>query len=68
MTIIDHMGFSVTDVERSKAFYGKALAPLGITIISETHGWVGLGRDGKPEFWLGGPGTTPSTVHVAFTA
>ena len=28
--MIDHVGFPVSDYERSKAFYLKALAPLGI--------------------------------------
>jgi catechol 2,3-dioxygenase-like lactoylglutathione lyase family enzyme len=68
MTILDHVGFAVTDVERSKAFYAKALAPLGITVLMGGPGWLGMGKDGKPEFWFGGPGTTPAPVHVAFAA
>jgi catechol 2,3-dioxygenase-like lactoylglutathione lyase family enzyme len=27
--MLDHLGFSVGDYERSKSFYEKALAPLG---------------------------------------
>ena len=56
MTIVDHMGIAVTDVERGKAFYSNALAPLGISILMEGHGWIGMGKDRKPEFWFGGPG------------
>lgn len=69
MGIVDHLGISVTDYEKSRAFYDKALAPLGITRLAEfdTPGGkvVGYGRD-KPEFWfsqgtgMGGP------THVAF--
>ena len=33
--MIDHIGFAVADYERSKAFYGKALAPLGYALIME---------------------------------
>jgi catechol 2,3-dioxygenase-like lactoylglutathione lyase family enzyme len=28
-TMIDHIGFSVSDYARAKAFYERALAPLG---------------------------------------
>lgn len=31
--MIDHLGFSVSDYERAKAFYVKALAPLGYSLI-----------------------------------
>jgi catechol 2,3-dioxygenase-like lactoylglutathione lyase family enzyme len=31
--MIDHLGFSVSDYERAKAFYGKALAPLGYSLV-----------------------------------
>ena len=33
--MIDHMGFSVSDYARSKAFYEKALMPLGYTLVME---------------------------------
>ena len=68
MTILDHIGLNVTDVERSKAFYSKALAPLGISVLMEGHGWVGLGKDRKPAFWIGGQGNAPGQAHVAFVA
>jgi catechol 2,3-dioxygenase-like lactoylglutathione lyase family enzyme len=29
MLMIDHIGFAVSDYARAKAFYAKALAPLG---------------------------------------
>ena len=31
--MIDHVGFAVSDAERSRRFYEQALAPLGITLI-----------------------------------
>ena len=49
---IDHVGFSVKDYERSKAFYAKALEPLGITLVMEFGKSGGFGR-GKPELWFG---------------
>lgn len=30
--MLDHLGLDVKDFERSKAFYERALAPLGISL------------------------------------
>ncbi len=66
--IFDHIGFPVQDYEKSKNFFTKALAPLGITVIVEVRGWAGMGRAGKPEFWFG-PGAEPQRpMHIAFLA
>ena len=35
MIALDHVGFAVADYKRSKAFYEKALAPLGMTLLME---------------------------------
>ena len=35
---LDHIGLSVADYPRSKAFFSAALAPLGITLIAEVAG------------------------------
>jgi len=72
--MIDHIGFPVSDYARSKAFYEKALAPLGYAVIMEfaetTSGSpaVGFGRDGKPDFWIGGEGGLQGVLHVAIAA
>ncbi len=67
--MIDHAGFGVSDYARSKAFYERALAPLGITLLMEPMGRAaGFGENGKPYFWLE-EGRSPVTeVHVAFEA
>ena len=31
--MIDHLGFNVADVARSRAFYDRALAPLNIGVV-----------------------------------
>src|SRR5687768_10668292 len=61
--MIDHVGFPVSDYERAKAFYVKALAPLGYSLIMEVtqdHNdnapACGFGAGGKPDFWIGGEG------------
>lgn len=73
-SILDHVGYPVSDYATSKAFYSKALAPLGIKLVMEvtkemTGGseHAGFGAD-KPDFWIGTGGTSLSGVHVAFIA
>ena len=41
--MIDHVGFSVSDFARAKAFYERALAPLGYTLVMEATGNAGCG-------------------------
>jgi catechol 2,3-dioxygenase-like lactoylglutathione lyase family enzyme len=66
--MLDHVGFSVSDYERSKAFYEKALAPLGLTLLMEPVPEIGgFGEDQKPFFWIGTRDPVPqSELHVAF--
>lgn len=66
--IIDHLGMAVSDSEQAKAFFIRALAPLGITVVLEVQGWIGMGRQGKPEFWFGAHATAQSPMHIAFLA
>ena len=74
--MLDHVGFAVTDAERSRRFYEQALAPLGITLImsvtpeqTEAGGTAhGFGSDGKPYFWIGDNERVGEGTHVAFTA
>jgi catechol 2,3-dioxygenase-like lactoylglutathione lyase family enzyme len=75
MNIIDHAGLAVSDYSRALSFYEKALQPLGITIVmkldpAKTGGYegVGLGRNGKPSFWLSPGGKTSPRIHIAFLA
>jgi catechol 2,3-dioxygenase-like lactoylglutathione lyase family enzyme len=64
--MLDHIGLSVSDYAKSKAFYLTALAPLGYGLIMEVEGYAGFGVDGKPDFWIYGGGATTPQVHVAF--
>lgn len=66
--ILDHIGLNVSDAQASKAFFSAALAPLGVAVVMEEHGWVGLGKDGKPDFWFGVGGTPHAGMHLAFAA
>ena len=66
--ILDHVGITVQDYEKSKDFFIKALAPLGIVLVMETHGGAGMGRGGKPEFWFAGGAQPQRGLHLAFLA
>lgn len=65
--MIDHISIGVRDLEKSKAFYAAALAPLGYALMMEFPGVAGLGEKGKPDFWLGA-GEVGARHHVAFLA
>jgi catechol 2,3-dioxygenase-like lactoylglutathione lyase family enzyme len=65
--MIDHLGIAVTDLDRSIAFYTKALAPLGYTLIMKWEQFAGFGVAGKPDFWIG-KGAPRDAIHVAFRA
>ena len=80
--MIDHIGLrtrDVAEVQTLKAFYVAALAPLGYATIMEFtaeqkigYVGVGLGVDGKPDFWIGMATDEPTEpsgrMHVAFVA
>ena len=73
--MLDHIGLSVTDFERAKAFYEAALKPLGLGAImkvtaEETGGdaHAGFGENDKAFFWIGTGAKPKGGTHVAFTA
>jgi catechol 2,3-dioxygenase-like lactoylglutathione lyase family enzyme len=74
--MIDHVGFAVSDYERAKSFYARALAPLGYVLVKEVSGEgtpsgfpaAGFGVGGKPDFWIGGEGKLEKPLHVAIVA
>jgi catechol 2,3-dioxygenase-like lactoylglutathione lyase family enzyme len=72
--MIDHTGVLVSDFEKSKQFYLKALAPIGYSMLMEVtaeqtggEATAGFGVEPKPDFWIarGTPNVPP--VHVAFS-
>lgn len=73
--MIDHVGYSVSDLVRSRAFYEKALAPLGIKVVMEVtpemtggdDAHLGFGID-HPDFWIGTGKKAETGVHLAFRA
>ncbi len=73
--MFDHIGFPVINFARSKAFYERALAPLGIRIVTAVNlsddgdddGYAGFGVD-RPGFWIGTGKPLEGRLHVAFAA
>lgn len=66
--MIDHMGFAVADMAKSRAFYEAALKPLGMGVLRSGEGWAAFGSGRHTEFWIGTYGTPPGRVHFAFAA
>jgi catechol 2,3-dioxygenase-like lactoylglutathione lyase family enzyme len=73
--MLDHIGFPVSDLEKSKAFYRAALRPLGIDLLTEVTAeqtgagaHAGFGVAPKAYFWIGDHGLPRGGAHVAFVA
>ncbi|MGB0843751.1 MAG: VOC family protein [Alphaproteobacteria bacterium] len=72
--MIDHFGIEVSDFERAKTFYEKALAPLGGNLLmmvppEHTNG-VKVGGFGQesPSFWVSEGQPQRPILHFAFKA
>ena len=67
--MIDHVIIGTSDFARSKAFYARALEPLGMTVVMEFGQGCGFGSEGKPWFWVTDrPAPGEGSLHVAFAA
>ena len=73
--MFDHVGLTVSDARKTRAFYASALAPLGYAPImdltaEQTGGYegTGFGTEGRPTFWIGTGEARSGPTHVAFTA
>jgi catechol 2,3-dioxygenase-like lactoylglutathione lyase family enzyme len=73
--MLDHIGLRVTDIERARAFYNKALAPLGVGLVMEVSAeetgagaYLGYGEGFKPYFWINEQPKATELLHVAFAA
>ena len=76
--MIDHMSITVADYDKARAFYLKALGPLGYGVIMEfsqkevpslpVPKVLGLGEGGKPDFWLSQTDSPSTPQHICFRA
>ncbi len=67
--MIDHVGFEVSDLARSAAFYDAVFFALGARRMFESGAAIAYGING-PEFWIVTRGRPPAPGygHVALTA
>lgn len=75
--MLDHIFLTVSDTDRSVAFYRQALTPLGITVRHDFDGkdgppghpdLKGFGANGRIFFWLRAGQPAGSAIHVGFVA
>ena len=66
--MIDHVVLGVRDVAASRAFYERALAPLGVGVVLDFPGYVSFGEQGRPWFFVADGREPTRQVHVAFGA
>jgi catechol 2,3-dioxygenase-like lactoylglutathione lyase family enzyme len=73
--MLDHVGFPVSDFDRSLDFYKRVLGVLGYQLVMEVANeasgsgrHAGFGRPGRPQFWLSEGEPIVGRLHVAFAA
>ncbi|MEQ1683542.1 MAG: VOC family protein [Burkholderiaceae bacterium] len=69
--MFDHVKFGVSDFAASKAFFLKALEPLGVAVVSEgapSYGVELSPADGKVSLCLFQTDEKPAHLHIAFVA
>lgn len=71
--MFDHVDFAVSDLERSRHFYSRILAELGIEAFTDVkrdndREGTGYGSPEGPQFWIGGGEPVSGRMHVAFAA
>ncbi len=75
--MLDHVFISVSDIDRSIAFYEAALAPLGIAHAIDYDGkdgppdhpdLKGFGANGRMFFWLREGVVEGQAAHIGFVA
>jgi len=74
--MLDHVGFAVSDLARSRAFYEAALAPIGLSLMVEISpeqnaeggggAALGFGTPENPFFWIADNQRVGEGTHVAF--
>ena len=75
--MLDHVFITVSDTDRSIAFYEAALAPLGIVHVHDYDGkdgpeghpdLKGFGANGRIFFWLRQGAADARSAHIGFVA
>lgn len=66
--MIDHVTIRVSNLDTTKEFYLKALAPLGYKLLHDEAEFFGLGKDDKIDTWFTTHQANSGPVHIAWKA
>jgi catechol 2,3-dioxygenase-like lactoylglutathione lyase family enzyme len=67
--MFDHIGLSIRDLTKTRAFYTAALAPLELGVQWDNmQGVVAFGAPGRPQLWFTEKSGGPTGVHIALVA
>lgn len=66
--MFDHVVIGVSDYAASRAFFLKALEPLGVKVVHEGPSGIELSADDRVSFCLGPTEEKPARLHLAFAA
>src|SRR3546814_14995999 len=66
--MFDHVVFGVSDYAASKAFFLKALEPLGVAVVLEGPLGIELSPNGTSSLCLFQTEEKPAQLHLAFPA
>jgi len=72
--MFDHVGLYASNFERSKAFYGAVLPPLGYNLLEDNQAgerrWLVFGAAPPPPFFVVAwfPDRSVQPIHFAFSA
>lgn len=71
--MLDHLNVFVSDFEKSKSFYSRALSAIGYVLVKEfsasdvrSTDVAGFGEPSRPDFWINKGVANQPPVHVAF--
>src|SRR5665213_3040582 len=69
ISMYDHLGLKVKNLDASVRFYTEVLAPLGYVLCSRDDSGAGFGPKDAPALWLYlHKGATGLGTHIAFRA
>jgi catechol 2,3-dioxygenase-like lactoylglutathione lyase family enzyme len=66
--MFDHVVFGVSDYAASKAFYLKALEPIGVVVVQEGPWGLEISADRKSSLCIFQTQEKPARLHLAFVA
>ena len=64
--MLDHVTIRVQDLNVTKDFYSKALAPLGYSVLHGDDQFIGFGKDGKADTWFTIDKSKSGPVHISW--